>query len=672
MGRNPAGRGRLLPMTRSGRNCLLAVLLLPSLARAAEAPELHDFAARPDFRAPSVSPDGKYLAVVVGRQNREVLRTMDIKTMNVAAEVSVRESPDILDYSWVGDRRIVASFGKRSTGAWPDSDIGGEIFAINVDKSDGVYLIGNRPGYEFASGDRVRRGQLPGRVAEVLDGLVDDPEHAILGVYRVQGLWKQNVVEDVYKVDVFSGKRVSKYSVPDGTYEFLFDRNGRIRVASGFGERFDADVHYRARDDAEFKRLDALPRPGRRHAPAAFDDEMNAIYLWWADEAHATGIAQYVPGTDVLDLLWQDRDYDAYGPIIAQDGTGIVAIGYYTDKLEYAYFDKEADLSRLLASVQEKFPGNDITIVSYSREQDLVLIEVDGQGRPGNYYLANVASMRMEHLFNSRAAIDEAFLGVAEHFEIESRDGTPLRGYVIYPPGASRTNLPMVVLPYKEMFGVRHYNRFDPDVQVLASRGYAVLQVNPRGSIGYGIAFLEAGYRNLGTIVQDDITDAVRWAIGVGVADPERVCIAGNAFGAYSALMSAAREPELYACAIGYNGIYDLPLEFGADSLPKFDLLRNFVSTFIAADGEELARQSPVSHVEDIQAALLIAYDRFKRHSPPAQSKALMKSLDRAGIGYEQYAVQQRFKGIVEDRTRAEHYRQLLDFLDRHIGNASP
>jgi dipeptidyl aminopeptidase/acylaminoacyl peptidase len=276
--------------------------------------------------------------------------------------------------------------------------------------------------------------------------------------------------------------------------------------------------------------------------------------------------------------------------------------------------------------------------------------------------------MHIEHLFNSRVGISVESLGETEHFEIESRDGVTIRGYITYPPGETRTNLPMVVLPYDEMLGARSYDWFDPDVQVIASNGYAVLQINHRGSAGYGAAYERAGFRKLGTVVQDDIADAVRWSLESGIADSARVCIAGSLFGAYSALMSAAREPELYACAIGHNGLYDLPMTFGAGRLPDVAAIQDYAATVVGTNDEELERQSPITHLNDIRADLLISYERFMRRSPPAQTKALMKALDRAGKDYERYIVQQEYYGIVDDEAREEYYRRMLEFLDKNIG----
>ena len=651
------------------RYVLIVALLCPLSAPAANPPDLLNFAKRPDFRAPSVSPDGKYLAVIVGRKGRDVLRAMHIKTMKVTAEVSVREAPDILDYAWTGDDRIVASFGYRSTASSSDSNLGGEIFAINVNKSDSVYLFGNQRGYEFASGDEVRRGRRSrGGIAGVIDALVDDPRYAILAVHEIQGFWKRRISTQVYKVDVYSGKRVSEMFVPEGTFEFLLDSDGQIRVASGLDEHFEIVVYYRAVGDSDFKRLDALSGPGMRHHPAAFDDSDNAIYFAWGNDTSATGIAKYMPSTDEIETLWKGRDFDVYETLLDEDGAKAVATTFYSDKRHYVYFDKKDRWSRFLASIQHLFPDDDVAIENFSRDQGFAVIAVGSAGKPDDYYLADVESLHIEHLFNSRAAISEESLGVAEHFEIESRDGTTMRGYVIYPPGEVRKDLPMVVQTYTEMLSTRHYNRFDPDVQIFSSRGYAVLHVNHRGSAGYGQPFKEAGFRNWGTTVQDDITDAVRWAIDRGVADPDRICIAGEAFGAYSALMSAAREPGLYACAIGYNGIYDLPLAFGADSLPNVKLLQDYVATIIGSDDAELARQSPINHVNDIRADLLIAYERFKRRSPTVQSKELMKALDRAGIDYEHHRVRQEYYGVIEDETRVAFYRRMLEFVAASIG----
>ncbi len=234
-----------------------------------------------------------------------------------------------------------------------------------------------------------------------------------------------------------------------------------------------------------------------------------------------------------------------------------------------AVFDNADAGVKALVELMQQFPGEDVRFVAGTDDGGKAVALVEADVDPGTFFLYDKAANKFTTLAQRAAWIDPNVLGRSVPFTFKTRDGLSEQGYVTYPPGKTDAkNLPLVVLPHGGPFFERDAWGFEIEPQLLAASGYAVLQVNFRGSSGYGRAFTQAGAREWGGKMQDDVTDATHWAVEQGIADPSRICIYGASYGAYAALEGAAKEPSLYKCAAGYVGVYDLPL--GADGLHVF------------------------------------------------------------------------------------------------------
>ena len=250
---------------------------------------------------------------------------------------------------------------------------------------------------------------------------------------------------------------------------------------------------------------------------------------------------------------------------------------------------------------------------------------------------------------------------------LKARDGLPLHGYLTVPKGSDGKGLPLVVMPHGGPYGIADVWGFDAQVQMLAAAGYGVLQVNFRGSAFRGRDFAAAGARQWGRAMQDDITDATRWAVQQGIADAERICIFGGSYGGYAALMGVAREPTLYQCAVGYIGVYDLPLMYGQgdvrDERTGMAFLRDWVG---ARDG--LASVSPVHLADRIQVPVFLAAGGEDERAPIEHSRRMERALRQAGVPVETLYYDTEGHGFYVDAHRVEFNERLLAFLSRHIG----
>ncbi len=276
---------------------------------------------------------------------------------------------------------------------------------------------------------------------------------------------------------------------------------------------------------------------------------------------------------------------------------------------------------------------------------------------------------KADHLLSRRDWFDPEAMAPVRSFSFKARDGMTLYGYLTIPRNAGK-NLPMVVLPHGGPFFVADQWQFDTEPQMLAAAGYAVLQVNYRGSSGHGLAYERAGKREWGGKMQDDVTDATHWAIDQGIADAQRICIYGASYGGYAALMGVAKEPALYKCAAGYVGVYDLPMMFGKGDIPQAYSGKAYLHDWIG-NPSELGKLSPARLASQIKVPVFLAAGGQDERAPIAQSEGMEKALRAAGVPVETLYFRTEGHGFYEQAHQQEFYNKLLAFLDRNIGAAA-
>ncbi|MGO1891770.1 MAG: alpha/beta hydrolase family protein, partial [Luteimonas sp.] len=264
---------------------------------------------------------------------------------------------------------------------------------------------------------------------------------------------------------------------------------------------------------------------------------------------------------------------------------------------------------------------------------------------------------------------DPSTMATMQAVQVQTRDGLTLHGFLTVPKDSDGKGLPLVVMPHGGPFGVFDSWGFNSDTQLLASAGYAVLRVNFRGSGNYGRAFQRAGAMQWGRAMQDDLTDATRWAIEEGIADGSRICIYGASYGGYAALMGVAREPDLYQCAVGYVGVYDLP-RMSRENRRIGRWARTWTGDWVGDDAGELAAVSPVRLADRIKVPVLLAAGGEDLVAPIEHSEAMERALTRAGVPVETLYYRTEGHGFHAVEHRRAFYGKLLEFLGRHLGEA--
>ncbi|MGH8187049.1 MAG: alpha/beta hydrolase family protein, partial [Steroidobacteraceae bacterium] len=316
-------------------------------------------------------------------------------------------------------------------------------------------------------------------------------------------------------------------------------------------------------------------------------------------------------------------------------------------------------------SLYRAFAEQHVWVTSATDDGRLAIVFVSSDTNPGEYYLFDTKGMKAQFLRAGREWIDPRLMRPMEPVQVTARDGLKLHGYLTKPAGGGPH--PLIVLPHGGPHGVRDTWGFDSEVQLLANRGYAVLQINYRGSTGYGMDFEIAGYRQWGARMQDDLTDATRWAIEQKIAPADRICIYGVSYGAFAALMGAAREPQLYRCAIGYAGVYDLELMFASADVPDSRSGLSYLQKVLGTDPADLRARSPVHNAQRIQAPVMLIHGKADWRADFEQAERMKAALEKHNKPLEWVEIKREGHGVYDEQTRREVYERILAFLDKHL-----
>ncbi len=368
----------------------------------------------------------------------------------------------------------------------------------------------------------------------------------------------------------------------------------------------------------------------------------------------------------VLDAV-AGRDIDE---AITDEWTGRVIGSEWTgDKPETKYFDPQRQA--LQSGLEGAFAGSSVRIASWDQSKNTVIVSVNGPRQPETYYFLDRTTHQTKVLSQTYPELKESDLGEMKSYPYKARDGLDIPAYLTLPPGKAPKNLPLIVLPHGGP-DVRDYLSFNWMAQFLANRGYAVLQPNYRGSSGYGKKFTDLGSGQWGFKMQDDITDGVRKVIGDGIADPKRVCIVGGSWGGYAALAGATFTPDLYACAVSWAGISDLPLLLGSDirdSGGAHSQMALMLLKEMGSDTARLAEVSPARHADMVKCPILLMHGKNDTTVELVQSKKMNEALlaARKQVEFITFEGEDHYFALAD--TRIRFLKEMERFLKQHIGN---
>jgi dipeptidyl aminopeptidase/acylaminoacyl peptidase len=624
------------------------------------------FIRQPDFSKVTLSPDGRYVAALVPQPDDPYANLICIVDANSGKVLHVLRSGHAMlvdDYLWASDHRIVATIAIQEGGL--DTPVPtGELFAINTDGTDAIDLFGYRAGGTQV-GSMIPAPQRRDAYAEPLgiDPVADNK--ILIAVYDFTPS-REGSYTSAEVLDVRNGHTASLGTSPVRNAKLMADHTGQVRVAYADNDYAGDVVWLRASSGDAWTVLNDPAKSGMEFIPIGFNRDNSKLYVRMAHGDHPDAIELLDIASHTFRRLYQGQFANPGQLLATADGLDYYAVITQDGQQTLFYLDDSSRETLLNKALAADFPNQLAYFSSFTRDGKHAVVTVSSDRNPGDYYLFDLNTRSARLLFHAMPGIDPAQMRPMQPITLTTRDDLLLHGFLTLPAG--HPPFPMIVLPHGGPHGIADEWRFDPEVQLFANRGYAVLQINYRGSGGYGSNFISRGFRQWGLSMQDDLTDATRWAIQQGYADAKRICIYGASYGGYAAVEGTVREPDLYRCAIGYDGVYDLRVQLSRSDTELTDRGDAYLKLALGSDPDDLLRRSPLSGVARIKANILLIHGGEDPRAPFENFQELVKALQQNGKHVETLTEPDEGHGFFLPQHQQEAYDKMLDFLDRNIG----
>jgi dipeptidyl aminopeptidase/acylaminoacyl peptidase len=598
---------------------------------------MKDFFRNPTKISFSLSPDGQHFAFLKPWHKRLNIFVQKIGD-TTETRITSAEARDIAGFAWANNQRIVYVQDK-------NGDENFKLYAVNIDGSNFKVLT------PF---DKVRVG--------LVDDLEDNPEEMIIQLNK-----RDPRVFDAYRINVNTGEMKMIARNPGNISQWITDWQGNIRLATTT-DGVNTSLLYRENANKPFKTI----------LTTSFKETMQPLFFTFDDDRviyaasnlgrDKTAIVKFdLPTAKEIEVIYQNPEVDVSTLLKSKKRKKITGVVYTTDKRHYHFFDEQR--KQLQKELESKLPGYEVVVTSMNRNEDKVMVRTYSDKTRGSYYFYDLKSKELKKIADVSPWLKEEYMADMKPIQFKARDGLVIHGYLTLPKGVEPKNLPVVVNVHGGPWA-RDVWGFNPEVQFLANRGYAVLQINYRGSTGYGKKFWELSFKQWGKTMQDDITDGVKWLIKQGIADPKRIAIYGGSYGGYATLAGLAFTPDLYCCGVDYVGVSNL-FTF-MNTIPPYwkpylDMFHEMVGD-PKKDSLLLAEASPVLHADQIKAPLFIAQGAHDPRVNKAESDQMVEALRKRGIQVEYMVKENEGHGFHNEENRFDFYGAMEKFLAKHLG----
>ncbi len=621
------------------------VLLTGSCTNTGKAPEkaklipLEDFFKNPEQTRYQISPDGKYYSFLAPYETRMNIFVQE-RGKEEAIRITSETDRDIAGYFWPNNEQIL--YLKDDGG-----DENYKLYGVNIDGSNPVC---------FTDFEDVR--------TQIIDDLPDIPDEVIIGLNK-----RNPQVFDPYRLNLKTGEMEMLAENPGTIMGWMFDHDGKLRVAFEITDGVNTSILYRETEKDDWKTV----------LTTSFKDNVSP-YFFTFDNKNVIGTSNLERDKSVvvefdiangkeIKTLYENPDYDVQGVHYSRKRKVLTSASYTSWKRERYFFDEET--RKVFERLNQDLGEYEIAITAYNKNEDVFIIRTYSDRSLGAYYIYDKNTDNLEKITDVSPWIDENEMASVTPIQYQSRDSLTIHGYLTLPKGytmETAKNLPVVVNPhggpwYRDGWG------FNSEIQFLANRGYAVLQMNFRGSTGYGKKFWEESFKEWGRTMQNDITDGTNWLIEKGIADPDRIAIYGGSYGGYATLMGLVREPKLYAVGVDYVGVSNL-FTFMKTIPPYWEPMLNMFYEMIGnpkTDSLMLREVSPVFHVDKIVSPLFIAQGANDPRVNKDESDQIVEAMKARGVDVEYLVKDNEGHGFRNEENRFDFYRAMEAFLAKHI-----
>lgn len=600
---------------------------------------LEDFFKNPEKSSYQISPNGEYYSYMAPYENR----------MNIF--IQKRGEAEVVQLTSDTDRDIAGYFWPNNTQILYAKDDGGnenyKLFGVNIDGTEPVC---------YTDFEDVR--------TQIIDDLPDLPNEVIIGMNK-----RNPQVFDPYRLNIETGDMEMLAENPGNIQGWMFDHAGKLRIALAIVDGVNTSLLYRETEQDEWQ--DVLTTSFKETmSPQFFTfDNKNVISVSNLERDKMAVVEFDIAKGKEVKVLYENKDYDVSGVNYSRKRKVITSASFTSWKRERHFFDKETE--KMFKHLEKDLGDYEIGLTANNKEETVYIVRTYSDRSLGAYYIYDKNADKLEKITDVSPWIDEEEMARVTPIQYQSRDGLTINGYLTLPKGLTMKNaknLPVVINPhggpwYRDGWG------FNPEIQFLANRGYAVLQMNFRGSTGYGKEFWEASFKKWGREMQDDITDGTKWLIDQGIADPERIAIYGGSYGGYATLMGLVKEPDLYAAGVDYVGVSNM-FTFMETIPPYWEPMREMFYEMVGnpeADSLMLREVSPVFHVDKIEAPLFIAQGANDPRVNKDESDQVVEAMKARNIDVEYLVKDNEGHGFRNEENRFEFYRSMEEFLSKHL-----
>jgi dipeptidyl aminopeptidase/acylaminoacyl peptidase len=631
------------------RSVAAALVFLSFSSVAAPAIPIGHFATDPVFAQPAMSPDGSRLVYLRWVEGKPFVILLDLDTKEAKAIVSGRSDAFTINRcDFKTKDRLVCSF------RGVDHDAGrpfwtSRLAALDADGKNIRTLIQNGAAGVAQFQDRI------------LHWMPDDPHRVLIEIDD-----DRNVYPSVFSLDVFTGRmsRVLRDRTP--VTGWMTDRTGTVRFGYGYAaESTSAQYVARSSADAPWRVLQKFKRfESRPFAPLGFGVRPNILLVSATHNGRDAIWEMDLEESNDFQLLFANPEVDVDDAILWPADGHVVGFRYETDRPSNHYIDPTA--TAVDESLKQLLPDTSNHLIGGSRDGKKLLIRAYSDVKPPRYYVLDLGKSKLIAVGIEHPVLEGAALAPQKPIRIKTAEGLSIPGYLTLPVGKDPKNLPTIVYPHGGPYARDSWG-FDEVVQMMASRGYAVLQVNFRGSTGYGDDWLEAGWQAWGTVMHDDITSGARWLISEGIADPKRMCIVGWSYGGYAALIGVVKEPDLYRCAVSIAGVSDLPRLQRDDG--RFYGGRAARRELTGSNRSELLEVSPLKQANRIKVPVLLVHGEDDIQVLVDHSKVMARELNRNHIRNELVLIKEGDHALSRGEWRLTLFTRIEKFLAENLGS---
>ncbi|MET0981436.1 MAG: S9 family peptidase [Telluria sp.] len=661
------------------RLCSAALLALSFCApapapAAAPRPPIEHFFANAAFSGAVLSPDGRALAARSSAPGqRDYLLVVDLQT-NSGKVVASYSNADIRRFQWVNSERLLFDVHDKTAGSGNAVD-GPGLFAVNRDGTQLVQLA--ERDVRAAASRQAGRKLLPRQTFMLDQPGAQDSEFVYVETHIAKNGYSNGRV-GLLRLNTLTGQAQDVTRPAADVHDWLLDHAGKPRLARG-SEGDTTTIHYLDPAKEQWRVLASFKSYGNNPdeiKPLRFGPD-GTLYVSARNNRDTLAVHTFDFKTGKInpEPLLSTGGYDFEGEILASRDK-VLGMAFTTDATSVEWFD--AGMKAIQASIDTLLPATVNLVAPPPRHAQApwLMVQAYSDRIPPTFYLYNTQTKALNKIGSSRPLIDPKQMGSQQAVRYKARDGLEIPALLTLPPGGQR-NVPMVVLVHGGPWVRGSSWGWNPQTQFLASRGYAVLEPEFRGSTGFGAAHYKAGFKQWGLAMQDDVADGVRWAIDKGIAAPQRVCIAGASYGGYATLMGLVNDPDLYRCGINWVGVTDIDLMYSSASFTNdmpAEWKRYGMPEIIGdrvKDAAQLKATSPIAQAGRIKRPLLLAYGGADRRVPIDHGTKFHAAVKRTNAQVEWVEYPEEGHGFRLPKNSIDFWTRVEKFLDKHIGQGA-